>query len=64
MSLQTIIAGGLTGHLHLRREPAAATIEPRLRAIAVVVSGGSMRSLETGMALMALATAFLIGLGR
>jgi len=64
VSLQTIIAGGLTDHRRLRREPAAAMIEPRQRAIAVVLSGGSMRILETGMALMALATAFLIGLGR
>lgn len=64
MSLQTIVAGGLTGRLHLRREPVVATIEPRPQTMAVALSGGSMRILEMGIALTALATALLIGLGR
>ena len=65
MSLQTIVVGGLgSRRVHLRRAAAVATIEQRPRAIAVAMAGGSMRVLETGLALTALATAFLIGLGR
>lgn len=64
MSLQTIVAGGLAGRLHLRREPVGATIEPRPQTIAVSLSGGSMRILEMGIAFAAFTTAVLIGLGR
>ena len=64
MSLQTIVASGLGSRLHLRREAAEATIEPRPRTIAVAMAGGSMRFLEAGLALTALATAILIGVGR
>ena len=64
MSLQTIVASGFGNRLHLRREAIAVTIEPRRETVAVAMAGGSMRFLEAGLALTALATALLIGLGR
>lgn len=64
MSLQTIVASGLGSRAHLRREAIVATVEPRPRTLAVAMAGGSMRFLETGLALTALATALLIGVGR
>ncbi len=64
MSLQTIVSSSLTGRLHLHQAPVRATIEPRPSTLAVAVSGGSMRILEMGIALTALGTALLIGLGR
>ena len=64
MSLQTIVASGFGSRLHLRREAIAATVEPRPRTLAVAMAGGSMRFLEAGLALTALATALLIGVGR
>lgn len=62
MSLQTIVRGGLAGRLRLRdlTPPAA----PRTAAVATRLSIGSMRILETSLALSAIATALLIGLGR
>ena len=64
MSLQTIVASGLGSRLHPRREVVEATLEPPPRTLAVAMAGGSMRFLEAGLALTALATALLIGLGR
>jgi hypothetical protein len=65
VSLQAIVVSGLgSRRLHLRRGAVEATVEQRPRTIAVAMAGGSMRVLETGLALTALATALLIGLGR
>ena len=64
MSLQTIVASGLGSRLRLRRGALQATLEPPPNTLAVAMSGGSMRFLEAGLALTALATALLIGLGR
>jgi hypothetical protein len=63
LSLHTIVQGSLAGRLRLRRRvPAragAGTVAMPLR-----ISISSMRVLETGLALTAIATALLIGLGR
>jgi hypothetical protein len=64
VSLQTIVASGLGGRLHLRRAAMQGTIAPRPNTVTVAMSGGSMRFLEAGLALTALATALLIGVGR
>jgi len=64
VSVQTVVASGLAGRAHLRRHAVETPIQPRPAAVAVALSGGSMRILEAGIALSALATAFLIGLGR
>lgn len=64
MSLQSIVVSGLGSAMHPRRAAVDATIEPRPRAIAMGMAGGSMRILEAGLAMLALATAVLIGLGR
>ena len=64
VSLQTIVASGLGSRVRVRREAIVATREPRPRTLAVAMAGGSMRFLEAGLALTALATALLIGVGR
>jgi hypothetical protein len=64
VSLQTIVASGLGSRLHLRRAAMQGTIAPRPNTVTVAMSGGSMRFLEAGLALTALATALLIGVGR
>jgi len=64
VSLQTIVASGLGSRLLHRRQAIEATLEPPPRTVAVAMAGGSMRFLEAGLALTALATALLIGLGR
>ena len=64
MSLHTIVSDGLAGRfLHHPRRAVAAT-KARSNSIAVRFQGKSMRPLETGLALTAIATALLIGLGR
>lgn len=62
MSLHTI-GDGLAGRLHPRRATAVA-VKPTATPLAVRLSGMSMRVLETGLALVAIATALAIGLGR
>lgn len=64
MSLQTIVSSGFVGRLHPRPAPARIAAQPRARDIAIGINVGSMRILETGIAVTALATAVLIGLGR
>jgi hypothetical protein len=63
LSLHTIVQGSFAGRRRLRRQiPARAggtTTAPPLR-----ISISSMRVLETGLALTAVVTALLIGLGR
>jgi len=60
LSLQTIVQGSLAGRIPARRDvvarrPARATLAPARFSIS------SMRILETGLALTAIATALLIG---
>lgn len=64
MSLHTIVGSGVAGRLHARRGAVSAVIEPRASNMTVLLSGASMRVLETGLAVIAIATALLIGLGR
>lgn len=64
MSLHTIVREGLVGRLHHRRAATAAIARPRTTPLAGRLSGASMRFLEAGLALTAIATALLIGLGR
>jgi hypothetical protein len=62
--LQTIVSNGLVGRLHVRRGAPASAVEPRTRDLAISIPVASMRILEAGIALTALATALLIGVGR
>ena len=67
MSLHTIVADGLAGRLLQRPRRARVTVavaQPRANDFAARLSGTSMRVLETSMALAAIGTALLIGLGR
>jgi hypothetical protein len=64
LSLQTIAGGGVAGRLHSRREGTTAVVQPRPTNMTTLLSGASMRVLETGLAAIAIATALLIGLGR
>ena len=68
MSLHTIVQGSLAGRLRLRRvipaRAAAGTAAAGTAALPLRISISSMRVLETGLALSAIATALLIGLGR
>jgi hypothetical protein len=59
----TFHSGGTLARL---RAPRASTVvRPRRQGpIAVLVTGSSMRLMETGLAVTAIATAILIGLGR
>ena len=71
MSLQTIVSDGVAGRLTRRPAPATggravvapAVTQPRIE-LSGRLSGMSMRILETGLAVTAIATAVLIGLGR
>ena len=63
MSLSTIVNRGVAGRL--RPRPAGASIDrPRVTTLAVRMPGASMRLLEAGLAVTAIATAILIGIGR
>jgi hypothetical protein len=62
MSLQTIVGHGLGGRLHLPRRDAAVA-HPQPVAATMRLEGASMRWLETTLALFAIATALLIGVG-
>ena len=64
MSLHTIVSSGVVGRFHLRRGAVSAVIQPRTTDMSTLLSGASMRLLETGLAIIAIATAMLIGLGR
>ena len=70
MSLHTIVSDGLAGRLTHRRAAqgaaqavTASVARPRME-LPGRLSGMSMRILETGLAVTAIATAVLIGLGR
>ena len=62
MSLHSIARDGLAGRLHPR--VVAGRLTSRSVAVPIRFSISSMRILETGLALSAIATAMLIGLGR
>ena len=64
MSLHTLVNDGLAARLQARRAAATVVAGPRPTEMAVRLSGYSMRVLETGLALTAIITALLIGLGR
>ena len=64
MSLHTIVRSGVAGRLHSRRGAVTAVIRPHASTMTALLSGASMRVLETGLAIVAIATALLIGLGR
>ena len=70
MSLHTIVNHGLAGRLLQRRASAAAhhavasTVGQPGMELPGRLSGMSMRILETGLAITAIATAVLIGLAR
>jgi hypothetical protein len=67
VSVQTIVSRGVAGRLHVRRDAASAVLDQRPAVMVhppVAPSAASMRLLETGLALTAIATAILIGLGR
>ena len=67
MEPYTIDSDAIVGRLRGARGAvaAAAAARPHRPApIAVLLSGSSMRVMETGLALVAIATAVLLGLGR
>ena len=70
MSLHSIVNDGLTGRFLRQPRRAVAATQARTTGVArttglaVLLQGTSMRALETGLALTAIATALLIGLGR
>ena len=65
MTLHTIVGDVLAGRLaHHPRRARAAVARVRTTELAVRLNGTSMRVLETGLAVTAVATALLIGLGR
>jgi hypothetical protein len=62
VSLRTIVSGAV-GRAPIRREGMTGA-RPRAGDVGVGLSLSSMRALETALALTAIATAVLIGLGR
>lgn len=64
MEPYTIDSGAVVGRLRDVRAAAGAARARRPAPIAVLLSGTSMRIMETALALLAIATALLIGLGR
>ena len=63
MSLSTIVSDGLAGRLPQRRA-GTAVVRSHQGPLAVLLTGMSMRLLETSLAVTAIAVALLIGLGR
>jgi hypothetical protein len=63
VSLHAIVQDGLAARLRLRRD-VTARATARTTAVSVRISISSMRILETSLALGAIATALIIGLGR
>jgi hypothetical protein len=63
VSLYSIVSHGLSGRLRPRRDMRGVDREAEPVAVLVDLPGGSMRLLETGLAVAALATALLLGLG-
>ena len=64
MSLHTIVQGGVAARLHRRRViPAPAPLATRTLPLTTRISISSMRVLETGLAIGAIAAALFIGQG-
>lgn len=65
MSLHTIVQGGVAARLNRRRDVRAhAAVATRAMPLSTRVSISSMRLLETGLAVGAIAAAIFIGQGR
>jgi hypothetical protein len=64
VSLHSIVGDSLVDRLHNLRRGRAAVAEPHPSHLVVRLTGASMRVLETGLALTAIAVAILIGLAR
>jgi hypothetical protein len=65
VSLYTVVSRGVSGRLSQRlSDPGANVDQARTRNQGVRLPGASMRVLEAGLALTAIATAILIGVGR
>jgi hypothetical protein len=65
VSLYTVVSRGMWGRLGQRPSDAGATVDqPAAPSQDVRLPGASMRLLEAGLALTAIATAILIGVGR
>jgi hypothetical protein len=65
VSLYTVVSRGVVGRLSQRpSDPVTTVARAETRIQSVRLQGASMRFLETGLALTAIATAILIGVGR
>jgi hypothetical protein len=65
VSLTSMVSRGVAERLQAHPSGEGTSIdEPRVTTLAVRLPGASMRLLEAGLALTAIATAILIGLGR
>ncbi len=64
MSLYSIVSRGATGRFSRHQAAQLELPQARERRSAVWLSGASMRFLEAGLAVTAIATALLIGIGR
>ena len=65
MSLYTVVSRGVVGRFGQRRTEAGASVaQASARDGSVRLPGASMRVLEASLALTAIATAILIGVGR
>ena len=66
MSLHTIVGDGIAARLAQRRAATASAAVARQPqgSLAVLLTGMSMRFLETSLAVTAIAVALLIGVGR
>jgi hypothetical protein len=65
VSLSLLVSRGATGRLRQRPSDEGASIDQaRVATFAVRLPGASMRLLEAGLVLTAIATAILIGIGR
>ena len=64
MSLYSMVSRGVAGRLSVRQLGQTRQDVPRATSLAVRFPGASMRLLEAGLALSAIATAILIGAGR
>jgi hypothetical protein len=63
VSLHTIVSDSIVGR-RAHRRAAAPVARPRMNEMAVLLSGASMRVLETALAGTAIVVALLLNLGR
>jgi hypothetical protein len=64
VSLSSIVSRGATGRFSRHQAASSELLDPRDRPSTVWLSGASMRFLEAGLAVTAIATALIIGIGR